>query len=809
MIIRKVKLNPFGGFSNHSYEMEPGLNVVLGFNEAGKTTLVNAIHAALFIPPSVKKSSQDWKNIISRYLPYPQGDTARVVLEFACSKEDNSYELYCSWGAEKEFRLILNQGGEVSDESSVRKKLGELLKHGRGTYEGVLMARQAQLVGTLDTIKEDQEALNTLADVLRAVVFHSGGISVDELEDRLLEKKKKLENNWEFHNGTPKGNRHINNPHRQNVGEILGQHYHVQRLERKLKEAQKADEDYESAVKQLQDVEVEYNQVNNKEQEMKKIEKDANRRSALESKLEACNLKQEQLKKTTQEWPRKEERINYLAEDKQKLQESKDKLEKELKAAQKEQELKKKREIYKRSRELKEELDEKKEEYAKLPQVTWKKLQEIEQKEKKLSGLKAEIEGMKLQIKLVTEKALEVKVISGLQEEEFRQVEGESIFEAEGRFDLEAPNWSIHVQSGEKNVEALVQKAEQLEGELIEELKKMELSEMDEARKVCRKAADLEGEIRTLDARFKDALREHSFQELEEELKKSDEEKYVRDTGEIREEIAKKDFQIKDLDREINELKKQLDDWREKYGDYDSVLEAVIETKSEDRRIRKELSELAPLPEEYADAESFLSELQKLSERKEVLWEKLLICREEKIRAEGNMPEESPEEIEEALLRARKELQDLKSQASALRVVEKEFYDLKMELDAETFQPLQELFRYYLYPLTGYRYGYAHMEGALPQGIALEDNAEPLPLELLSHGTISGVALAFRLAMAHYLLQESKGFIIMDDPMVDLDPERKKQAAQVLAEAAQDKQIIVTTFEPDTAKLLGGRILKI
>jgi exonuclease SbcC len=51
--------------------------------------------------------------------------------------------------------------------------------------------------------------------------------------------------------------------------------------------------------------------------------------------------------------------------------------------------------------------------------------------------------------------------------------------------------------------------------------------------------------------------------------------------------------------------------------------------------------------------------------------------------------------------------------------------------------------------------------------------------------------------------------MIMDDPLVYLDPERKAQAAAVLQEFARKKQLIVTTCDPATADLLGGNIIRL
>ncbi len=95
------------------------------------------------------------------------------------------------------------------------------------------------------------------------------------------------------------------------------------------------------------------------------------------------------------------------------------------------------------------------------------------------------------------------------------------------------------------------------------------------------------------------------------------------------------------------------------------------------------------------------------------------------------------------------------------------------------------------------------MDGTLPARLEAADG-RALPLELLSTGTARGMALALRLAMAEFLLQQNNGFLVMDDPLVDLDPERKDHAAAMVREYAKKRQVIVTTCDPDTAAKLGG-----
>jgi wobble nucleotide-excising tRNase len=59
--------------------------------------------------------------------------------------------------------------------------------------------------------------------------------------------------------------------------------------------------------------------------------------------------------------------------------------------------------------------------------------------------------------------------------------------------------------------------------------------------------------------------------------------------------------------------------------------------------------------------------------------------------------------------------------------------------------------------------------------------------------------------MAAHFLHDLGGFLVMDDPVVDLDDVGRQQAAvQVIQEFAKEKQIIVLTCKKTHADLLGG-----
>jgi exonuclease SbcC len=76
-------------------------------------------------------------------------------------------------------------------------------------------------------------------------------------------------------------------------------------------------------------------------------------------------------------------------------------------------------------------------------------------------------------------------------------------------------------------------------------------------------------------------------------------------------------------------------------------------------------------------------------------------------------------------------------------------------------------------------------------------------------GTKAGLGLALRLSMAGYFLKDLEGFLILDDPMVDMDPERQKAAADVVRGFSKNKQVILFTCHPNHAEMLGGNLIRL
>ena len=807
MIIQELKLNPFGGVEEGLYLFQPGLNVLLGPNETGKSTLVNALFAALFLPPDLRRNSEDWKNFLVRCLPHPDGDTARVSLKF--QGIDGACCTYsCSWGEVKEARLHLDSGAEINKLNVIRERLAKALRFGRGTYQAALFARQDEMERTLERLRLDSDASRTISGILRRAVIEAGGVSLEELEESITQAEKDLLSNWDLEWDGPKNNRGIDNPYKNAVGRLLAAYYDSETLRRRLQQAGDLEKRAGDLAALLGEAAAEQARTAERLKEMSLLEKDIRREAALEPQLQAAETKADLLRKVIVAWPKSAGRTDELSKNLEGDRGRLGALQKELAGAKEQQAARRKRELLQKARPLQSTIAVKEKELAGLVKVSSDDLQELKEWQKKAGKLRAVVGAMKLKVRFATRKPLELKVRPGLEQPRIRQIEQEASFEGDGRLVLESADWLLEVQSGEGDVEKLLSEIEKAETSLAGRLESLAVEDVAAAETALNRRQSLEHEIAGLQARLEGLLGEISFSALEQEVSLLPAERDVRDPQEIQDEITALSSSIAAGENTLDLEQQKIKEWASEYGSPEGLAGRLGDLERKAGEIAAELKNLAPLPEGYATADEFMAALEDLRELRERLQEEGASLRLDLAEVRSRLPEESSEELAEAFSLSERNLVRLKEEARALMVVAAEFRTLKDELDSETFEPLARSFVRYLGPLTGGRYTAAELEGPVPASIAGAEGGA-LPVGLLSTGTAGGVALALRLAVSEYLLADAAGFMIMDDPLVYLDPERKALAAEALREFAREKQLIITTCDPATADLLGGNIMKL
>ncbi|NBX65252.1 MAG: DUF2813 domain-containing protein, partial [Bacteroidetes bacterium] len=150
MILKHIELCPFAGIQQRTVAFQSGMNVIIGENEAGKSTLVNAIKAALF--ENTNQGKRALQEFGDAYFPRGKSDQAKVILVFGANGIE--YTLTKVWGAGKMAQLKASDGRSWNDDASVQAQLEIILVLNRGSWETVLFADQNSLLETANKIQE-------------------------------------------------------------------------------------------------------------------------------------------------------------------------------------------------------------------------------------------------------------------------------------------------------------------------------------------------------------------------------------------------------------------------------------------------------------------------------------------------------------------------------------------------------------------------------------------------------------------------------------------------------------------------------
>ena len=806
MIVNQIELGPFAGISvRKEITLGSGLNIILGPNEAGKSTIVEALLSAFFLPIRPRKNSTEDK-CIKDLLPISGGDTIKVRLSF--QHDDAIYCLNVVWGKIPSIELRLPDGNLLTGEDGVRKKLVELLTYGSATYKNILISRQTDMAGTVESLKANSEATNILGEALRRTMFEADGVSVDSLGSKIEHELGELRSYWDIQQDRPEADRR----RQKGIGKILKSHYEVEDLKDTSRASKEAEENYSKISNELKEIQDEkyalYVEVN----KLKAISGDIQRRKEFEPKLELLKTLEDKLKKANKEWPMVEKDVENLDRSIKELIEQKEKVKAELEFAN--EAIKNERIIalYNQSEPVYSKIQSLERQLKELPNIGREDLQDLKKLENEMEKYKASLSAGKLSARLASQKFMELIVQQDFDESQSIKVSPseEKAFEARGKLVLksEEQGWHMELWSGGRDIEEIKKSYDDSLKRLDARKVELNVKSIEEVEKTVGRREEISNSLNLERRSLKTMLGDKAFESLKAEYGNLGETRKTREPDQIMAELRELDSKQNRHEIEAQSLREKLKEWGKEYREHDKVFEKLGELNYRRKEIESELERLAPLPEAYQTTDAFQKDLEEKEKRLQDLKDTENHLKVNLATAEANLPEESTEDIEKALEVSEKELNKLKNRAKALIRVQNAFNKVVEEMDKNPYGPLLESFTGYLAPLTGNRYESGSMKGPLPSGIMKKDGIE-IPIDLLSTGTGDGTAIALRLAMAEHLLQGRKGFMIMDDPLVNLDPERRKAAAGVLRDFASKFQLIITTCDPSTAGLLGGNLIEI
>jgi len=594
MIISRLKLDPFAGMTKQEVTFDEGLNVILGPNEAGKSTLLNALRMVLFMPTHYGKRIRDRE--IMPFMPLGGGDTIRVELSFLVGKE--VYHLAKSWGKLRESKLRLPGGGLLADAQAIQDKLQELLVLREGTFNSVLFANQSGLSYAFDSLSENSEAAQDLASVLRKAVFETDGVSIEQLSQTIEDLHNAYFSRWDMEFNHPEGGRGVDNPWRKSLGEILRAYYEKEELKQALNDIRRYEEQVEELVKQIRDLSEEITILRKFVDANRLVVDDARLRIRLEAEKTALQEEEKRLREISRKWPTIAQEIKTIKQNLKDLTRKHKGLMKEMRQAEAYELNKRKHEKFEWAEKKKREWETAHKTLLGMTAIEQEDYQSLEVLHNQLIQLETSLEAGKLALTMTTKKAMQFRVSRDFEEETPRAMKRGQSFElsAGGQIQIRHDDWILKVRSGEMNFDesqASYNKVSEDYHGLLNRLALIDFSHAKEVYEAYRKQSEA---VANLKAQFEEILEGEVYEELEALAKAASQAKVPRSTGSIGKEQGTVDTKINQAESDIESKTNELGEWEKEYESQDHLLDLLVEKRAELKDRDKKLRNLRPLP---------------------------------------------------------------------------------------------------------------------------------------------------------------------------------------------------------------------
>ncbi len=803
MVIINLLLKPFGALKNTELNFKHGLNIILGSNEAGKTTIFHAIQNVLFTGVNLTQTKFQAK--IKRFVPIGGGDTIHV--EIGLLDQDDTYLLWRTWGAKKAQELTLPDGSVISDENRISEKLESLLHAKEGTYRSILMSYQQGLSRTLEELKSNyKETVQSLGDILRKSILETDGVSIDRFKEMIEQRYEEYANHWDFSNNYPvKGKRY-----KKQVGKILDAFYKKEDIRSKYRDALDYEEELDQLNKDISKLTIEIDENKRYIEQNREIVDAARERKSLDKDIELLDRDIRELKEANINWPIYENTIKELKKSIPVLEKKENELKDEKVEAEIEEKNKKLRERHKEVSNKKLALDEAQIKLNKIRRLTRDELEIIQKSCEKLNTLKTRLEAGKLGLELMAKRDLSFLIQKDSETELKEEVKRDKSLkiEAGARIKLENQDLIMEILSGRGDINEIIINFEETEREVQALFTKYGIDSYEKAKEINRAYEKELQNVQTLKKSFDDELGDDNLEELVSKANEIGPEKKTRPLSDILKDLANIDAEINSLKEKQSSLQESIKSFESSYKSHDELLKRLTYSIEQKNKVTEKLKSLPRLPEGIEDADTFISQYEGIKKELDELKDKEKYLLLKRARVESEAPALSSEEYEKELQDSEERFNSVLQRGEAISRIRDLSHRIMKELDSGTYKGIEKKLENYIAIITNKRYEHVMMEESLPQGF-IRDDGKTVPYELLSTGTRDVLALALRLSMAEYFLEGTDGFLMMDDPLVNLDPDRQKKAAEVIRDFSKRKQLLLFTCQPSHAEILGDAVINV
>lgn len=793
MKLERISSEQFAGVQDQSISFSDGMNVVLGNNESGKSTMISAIFHGLTTP--VKLDKRRDKAFLNRCFPTGGADTIDVTMAF--SQDGQQYQLQKIWDKTGEDAMVKLKGSSMGllRNAGAEKKLRELLPYGTGIYDHLVFGRQDHEAQILEWCydffgntgdADIEEAKKTVAAACSA----AGGISADRFLKLLDEKLKELSGHWDFARDLPDKGRDIDNPWATGKGSILETYYDCRRAEKACRDAEKLADESRTLREKLAGLYSEKMILEEQREKLLAQKGHIENRTQIKTLLQQTECALKKAESAKQRWPMLEKTIL----EGEALAAARDEAERRSRKAALEQALTDACAFQQEMMKLEVQLE------------AQAALAEDCQRARILADRREQSRGRLAAASLRVETTLEDGITAEMWTAagDVGAVSGSAVLDADGFVVFSIPDvGTIRVAPQELDVDGLQKTISESDCTLrallehygvstVEELQKLDeqrremVSQLDLLRQKLR--MKLNGEtVESLKAQMAEIVVHHDI-EIPETLE-TDLSRYLHAAGQRTVEAA------------VAGAKTILETDQADYGDQAALQASILTLRQEISAYQSQLTAVGDGLEldeaAYTQAVSGLKERLAQNERQ----------RTELLQRQGSLSaQELPDlgELEAESVRCQGLWQAEKEKFRAYSQIRADFLELQSASE-DRMAGFTALFADHLAAIAG-----TSLTVDEGDGLRLCSGANHLTAgNLLSEGTRKTVLLAFRLAVLESFFPNGGGLVVLDDDLLDMDPARRMQAAKLLHHFAEKNQVIFTTCDPAIADLLGGHLVTV